>query len=326
VRERADHAVSGVDDEIAVGVDIGGTSVKLGALRTTGASDAVLGERSVPVAGVARAGDVLDAIAAAVTALADGAPRDGIGVGMPGLLDRDAGAVLESPNLPIFDGCNLRRELSARLGIPPELVLLENDANVAALGEARLGAARGVRNALIVTLGTGVGGGLILEAELVVGDGMAGEIGHVTIEPDGEPCGCGSRGCLEMYASATAARRRARAAGLTEDLALLAERARAADGPERALLDAVGRDLGHGLAAAVCLVDVRTFVFGGGFAAALDRLEAGIRRGVAEWAFGARATAVSLKRAELGSAAGWIGAAHLPRIRAGARPRPAVPS
>jgi predicted NBD/HSP70 family sugar kinase len=79
------------------------------------------------------------------------------------------------------------------------------------------------------------------------------------------------------------------------------------------LLEAVGRDLGHGLACALCLVDVRAFVFGGGFAAALDVLEPGIRRGLAEWAFGARVTAVSLQRAELGPAAGWIGAAHLPR-------------
>ena len=82
----------------------------------------------------------------------------------------------------------------------------------------------------------------------------------------------------------------------------------------------VGRDLGHGLAAAVCLVDVRTFVFGGGFAAALDRLESGIRRGVAEWAYGARVAAVSLKRAELGPAAGWVGAAHLSLAHARARP------
>jgi len=302
----------GSGDQVAarIGVDIGGTTVKLGALNAAG--DA-LGERSVPVADEPRE-QVLEGIAAAVRELGGAGLACGVGIGMPGLLDRAAGRVIDSPNLPEFDGCDLRTELSRRLGIAPERVALENDANVAALGEARLGAARGVRNAMVVTLGTGVGGGVILDGELVIGDGMAGEIGHVNIHPGGEPCGCGSRGCLESYASATAASRRARAAGLTDDLVELTRLARESDGPERALLDAIGRDLGRGLAAAVSLLDVRTFVFGGGFAAALDRLESGVQAGVTECSYTARVTAIRLKRAELGAAAGWIGAAHLIRL------------
>jgi len=137
----------------------------------------------------------------------------------------------------------------------------------------------------------------------------------VTIDPDGPHCGCGSRGCLETLASASAAARRARAAGLpAEDpgnLVLLAERARAGARPEAELLEAVGNDLGHGLAAALSLLDVRTFVLGGGFSAALDVLEPGIRRGLHEWGFGSRVDAVRLVRATLGADAGWIGAARL---------------
>ena len=192
---------------------------------------------------------------------------------------------------------------------------IENDANVAALGEAWRGAARGERHVMILTLGTGIGGGLILDGELYVGEGMAGEIGHVTVDPDGLACGCGSRGCLETLASATAVRRRAEELGLPPDapgnLERLAERARAGEGPERELLERVGCDLGHGLAEALCLLDVRSFVFGGGFAAALDTLEPGIRRGVGEWAYGERVREIRIARAALGPSAGWIGAARL---------------
>ena len=292
-----------------VGIDVGGTTVKLGVLEGAGRPR---GERSVPVAGEKRLATILDGIVSAARELAGGSPFGGVGVGMPGLIDRRAGRVDESPNLPVFNGCALRDELARRLALDPSLVVLENDANAAALGEARLGAARGERHALVVTLGTGVGGGLILNGELFLGEGLAGEIGHVVVDPEGPPCGCGSRGCLETFASATAARRRAAALGLPEDLEQLALLARARDGRERALLAAVGRDLGHGLAAAVCLLDVRAFVFAGGFAAALDTLVPGVRRGLAEWAYGARVSSVRLEPAALGPAAGWIGAALLP--------------
>lgn len=297
-------------------MDVGGTTVKVGALSADGT---VAGERSVPVAGVPQLSTVLDGVAAAVDELTGGRPLSGLGVGMPGLIDRAAGRVEESPNLPVFNGARLADELGRRLSLAPETVVLENDANVAALGEARLGAARGARNALVVTLGTGVGGGVILDGKLRVGAGLAGEIGHVTVDPDGLPCGCGSTGCLETLASATAARRRALDAGLPPEdpgsLEQLTERAEAAAGPERALLHAIGVDLGHGLATALCLLDVRTFVFGGGFSAALDLLKDGIRAGLTEWAYGDRVREVRLVRAELGPAAGWIGAAHLPSSR-----------
>lgn len=295
---------------LRVGVDVGGTTVKLGALD---GDDQVTGERSVPVAGVAEVGTILDGVAGAVLDLAGGRPSTGLGIGMPGLLERETGRVEESPNLPVFNGCALRDELCSRLDLQADEVALENDANVAALGEARLGAARGVNNAMIVTLGTGIGGGLILGGDLAIGEGMAGEVGHVTIDPDGPVCACGSSGCLETFASATAARRRAEAAGLGGDLEALAAKAREADGPERALMYAVGSDLGRGLAGVLCLLDVRTFVFSGGFSAALDTLTPGIRQGLSEWAYGARVESVHLVRATLGHAAGWIGAACLPR-------------
>jgi glucokinase len=231
------------------------------------------------------------------------------------LLDRDTGCVRESPNLPWLENVPVAQLLGAPLDLAPARVRLENDANVAALGEQWLGAARGERELLFVTLGTGIGGGLILGGELFVGSGFAGEIGHVNIDSAGPPCGCGARGCLEQFASASAARRRARARALPADspgdLERLTELARARAGPERDLLSEIGYDLGRGLAAVVALLDLRTFAFGGGFSAALDVLEPGIRRALSTWVFGGREREVRLLRACLGPSAGWIGAARL---------------
>jgi glucokinase len=197
-------------------------------------------------------------------------------------------------------------------------VHVENDTNVAALGEQWLGSARDVENVLFLTLGTGIGSGLILGGRLHVGGGLASEAGHICVDPGGPPCGCGNRGCIETLASASAVRRRAVARSLPPDdpgdLELLADRARGAGGPERELLHRAGRDLGHGLAAVVVLLDLATFVFGGGFSAALDTMEAGIREGLGEWARAADVSSISIRRASLGPGAGWIGAARLPTL------------
>jgi glucokinase len=291
------------------GVDVGGSAIKLGAVAPDGSAREERALAPSPDAAL-----VLDALASALRELGHRPPAP-VGVGLPGLFDRRAGRVLASPNLPWLEGLAIGDELSGRLALEPASVRLENDANAAALGELWLGAGRDARDFLLVTLGTGVGGGLVLGGELVLGAGLAGEIGHVVVDPEGPPCGCGGRGCVEALASASAARRRALAAGLPAerpgDLELLAERARAGPGPERELARAIGADLGRGLAAAVALLDLRRFLFGGGFSAALDTLEAGIRQGIAERAYGDRGSSIRLERALLGASAGWIGAAAI---------------
>jgi glucokinase len=296
---------------LLAGVDVGGSAIKLGVLARDGSGRS---EHSVPVRPGQPAEALLGEVAAALQALARG-PLAGVGVGLPGLLEREAGCVTKSPNLPWLEGVPVATHLARHLGLPVAAIRLENDANVAALGEQWLGAASGERDLLLLTLGTGIGGGLILAGELFVGAGMAGEVGHLTVQPDGLPCGCGSRGCLETLASASAARRRALASGLPTgapgDLRVLTRLARERAGPERELLEAVGYDLGRGLAQVVALLDLRTFVFGGGFSAALDVMEPGLRRALAEWVYGGRATRVRLLPARLGPSAGWIGAARL---------------
>jgi glucokinase len=293
-----------------VGIDLGGTSIKAGAIDPAGK---VLATRSVPTGLEDGAEAVFERMAQLARELG---AETRVGIGAPGLIDHARGIVLDSPNLAQIEGQPLCEAIARRLGFERDAVLLENDANAAAVAEAWLGAGRGRRDLLMVTLGTGVGGGLVLGGRLFAGSGgMAGEIGHVVIDPDGPPCGCGRRGCMEQFASATAARRRALERGLPReapgDLVRLADAARRRDGAERALCFEIGRDLGRGLAVAVTLLDLRLFVVGGGFGAALDTLQAGVRVGLRERSWGARLDDVRVLPAELGSDAGWIGAARL---------------
>ncbi|MCP3917612.1 MAG: ROK family protein [bacterium] len=294
---------AGID--ASVGLDFGGTNIKAGRVSASGE---VLGERSIPIELSRGAHHVYDQAAELARSLsAEGM----IGVGCAGLFDHGTGTVLASPNLTELVGTSLTSELGRRLDVR---VVLENDANVAAVGEQWLGAAKGEDDLLLVTLGTGIGGALILGGALFSGPSRgAGEIGHVVVEPGGRQCGCGSHGCLETLASATAARRRAIAAGLPSDdpgnLERLGELARQAAGPERDLMFAIGRDLGYGLAYVANLLDLDCFVFGGGFSATLEELRPGILAGLEERAFGQRAP--RLLRATLGGSAGWIGAARL---------------
>jgi len=293
----------------AIGFDVGGTAVKAGRIGGEGRVQAEL-ERPLP-----RRGGFGGLVALLAEMAAELGPAVRIGLGVPGLVDHEAGIVEVSPNIPFLDGQPLSAAVEERLGLELGGVRIVNDANAAALGEAWIGAGAGRRDMLFVTLGTGVGGGLVLGGKLWEGAGLAGEIGHVKVERDGELCGCGRRGCLETLASATAASRRAKLSGLPAaapgDLVLLAEAARRAPGPERDLLDAVGRDLGFGLAAVLNLLDLRTYVFGGGFGRAFDTLESGIRDGLDEGSYGARLGVVELLPARLGPRAGWIGAARV---------------
>ncbi|MBK7876794.1 MAG: ROK family protein [Planctomycetes bacterium] len=292
-----------------VGIDLGGTAIKAGAVSSDGR---ILDRRSAATGLERGERHVLDTIAALARELG---VEGGLGLGVPGLIDRERGCITECPNLKAMERVPLRDELARRLGLDLARVLLENDANAAAAGEHWLGTGRGERDLLFVTLGTGVGGGLILDGRLYAGPGgLAGEIGHVVVEPGGPVCGCGSRGCVEMFASATAATRRARELGLPRekpgDLAQLARIAREREGAERELLHAVGRDLGRALATVVSLLDVRTFVLGGGFGAATDLLTPGVLAGIRERSYGERLATVRVLPAVLGADAGWIGAAR----------------
>jgi glucokinase len=203
-----------VREKFIVGVDLGGTKISAGAMPTDGTREIAM--RMIPTLAEGGANAVVDRIAAliedviAATQAETGADRSdflGVGIGSPGPLDRARGLVIVTPNLGWRD-FPLRDEVSRRVGLP---ATLDNDANCATLGEYWVGAAKGGRNVVGMTIGTGIGGGLILDGKLYHGSAdAAGEIGHTTIDSTGRRCKCGNYGCLEAYTSGPAIAERAR--------------------------------------------------------------------------------------------------------------------
>lgn len=302
----------------AIGIDIGGT--KVAALRVAEDGDVLdRRERPTPADDVAATVETVSELAAELAA----AGGEAIGVGAAGMVDFAAGVLRYAPNLA-WREIPLRDLLSERTGLP---CVVDNDANVAAWGEYRFGAARGYRHVLAVTVGTGIGGGIVADGELFRGaHGFAAEIGHIIVEPDGPPCGCGNRGCWEQVASGRALGRLARAeverepAGRIAALAggaeasgrHVSEAAREGDPAAAAIFATVGRRLGEGIAGLVNILDPEVVIVGGGVAeegavllepareAFLDAVEAPEHR-----------PEVPILAATLGNDAGAIGAAAL---------------
>src|ERR1700722_9984644 len=200
----------------SIGVDLGGTNLRAAAIDDHGKMlDKISGSTHLKAGRDAVIADMVQSIETLRARQGD-QTLAGVGVGVPGFILMDKGVIVGSNNLPEFDHYPVRDEIERRLGAK---VILENDANAAALGEKWIGAGRNVNDLVLLTLGTGVGGGIISEGRIIRGHvGMAGEIGHITVVPNGNPCGCGNTGCLEKHASATAISAMARLIGLGADL------------------------------------------------------------------------------------------------------------
>lgn len=244
-----------------------------------------------------------------------------VSVVVPGTVNVAEGVVVKAPNVPCLDGFRLAAALESELDDP---VILENDANAAAIGEMWRGAAQGYRTIICVTLGTGVGGGIILDGKLWRGaDGSAAEIGHIGVDPfGGVPCTCGSRGCLEVYASATAIVRMTREARPrypnsilhnTEDLTSAKVYQAGTQGDELAIevFRRMGVYLGIGLASLINILNPEIVVIGGGLSNGWDLFEKHMHQQVLERAFPIPARRVKIVRAECGDDAGLLGAARL---------------
>jgi len=212
----------------AIGVDLGGTNLRIAAIdesgrlleKVTTGTQVKLGRDAV----IAEMATVISQVSAKFKA---GSKLIGVGIGVPGIIDKRTGMLRESPNLPGWDDYPVRDEIEKRL---QTAVVLENDANAAAFGEGWLGAAKGLDNVCMITLGTGVGGGIVQNGRVWHGmSGMAGEVGHVTIDPNGPRCNCGNFGCAEVFASATAIVRMAREAIAKGDAPELARIAGSSD-------------------------------------------------------------------------------------------------
>jgi glucokinase len=296
------------DEGVAVGVDVGGTKVLALALR--GASLEPVGECRLPTP---TTGDgLIEAIAktAADAANDAGAPILGLAVGVPGLVD-DRGVMRFAANLPGVSELPLRDVLHTRFGVP---VAIDNDANAAAWGERVAGAGEGADHMLMVTLGTGVGGGIVLDGHLYRGaHGMAGEIGHFVVKLDGEPCSCGQRGCWEKYASGTALGRIAQEAGFANGEAVVAA-AGADDAAAVAVLDTFTRWIAIGMAGLANTLDPAVIVIGGGLVEAGDLLLEPLRHHFSALIEGGEhRPEVPIRPASLGERAGAIGAALIAR-------------
>ena len=285
-----------------IGVDVGGTKILAGVV---GRDGVVTKRREHPTPRESETA-LLDGLEAAVAELHDETVA-GVGFGLPSRIDQRAGIAIGSVNIPLV-GVPFRDEMRARLELP---VAIENDANAAAIAEWKAGAARGASDLVMLTLGTGVGGGLILGGRPYRGSiGAGGELGHVVIVHDGVLCSCGGRGHLESYVSGKAADAVAREAfGPAADAHRLVRLAQEGDALANELLTEIGRKLGSGIASLINTFDPELIVIGGGFAAAGELLLGPARRVIERDALQPMREDVKVVRAELGTAAGMIGAA-----------------
>jgi len=296
-----------------LGIDVGGTRIKAGRVDASGRVEREL----VVEVGEARDPDELVKHLVDLCQALDPDGVDPVGVAAAGVLDAHHGIVRESPNFPTWRDVPLARELARRTG---RRVVLENDANAVIWGEAKAGAGRGYHTLAGYTLGTGVGGGLVLQDHLWRGTrGMAGELGHVTVVPEGRACGCGNRGCLEQYAGSvgivqTLAERGGRLAELAADPAQaahrLAELAHGGDGEARDIYEGVGRALGQAAAALVHTLDLQLILLCGGIGeGAFDLIAPAMEAELVARTFRSMSAGVTLRRGSLGTSAGIIGAA-----------------
>jgi len=270
--------------DFTIGVDLGGTNLRIAAISTDGQllEKITLGVK-VALGRDHVIGEMCDAIHRLTEQYRSSGRFVGAGIGVPGIIDMETGMMRKSANLPGWSDYPVRDEIERRLGAR---VSLENDANAAGLGEKWMGAGRDVDNMAMVTLGTGIGGAIILNGKLFYGmNGMAGEFGHITVEPDGVPCGCGNHGCAERYASATGVVRMAREAIESGKAPALAKAANAdAEFSARSIYNLAiqgnpdaqeifvrfGRVLGMMLADIVNVLNLDMFVIGGGVVSAWD--------------------------------------------------------
>jgi glucokinase len=297
----------------SIGVDLGGTNLRVAAIDESGCvlervSEPISYDRG-PEAVICTIADVIHGMR---TRVGSGALA-GVGIGVPGFIDMESGTIIGSANLPGFDSFPVRDAIQRQLGTR---ILLENDANAAALGEMWMGAGKeNVRDLILLTLGTGIGGGIIVNGKVMHGFlGMAGEFGHMTIFPDGNPCGCGNWGCLEKHASATAIAAMGRMMHFGRDVTSQQVYELAAAGNERAKLvfESVGRALGIALANLINIFNFPLYLLSGGPVAAWDIFSSTMFDEVRRRSLIFRRTGTRIEKAQLEADAGLFGAAYLP--------------
>lgn len=286
--------------EYAIGIDIGGTNVRAGVVSREGK---IFSKSMLRVGNVKTAAEMVKLMGRLLSKLR--LPKNGevvgIGCGMPGIMDSEHGTIGHSPNFPKWKDVPFKEMLEKEFGAE---VLLDNDANMAAVGEHRWGAAGKWDDFIMVTLGTGVGGGIVVDGSLVRGmRGYAGEVGHVTIERDGWPCGCGSHGCWEQYASSHFFRRRGLGGHEAEALAGKGNRV------AKDIWNEFGRNVGIGIAGLINNFGITNFVIGGGFARAMPLFQRAMKAEVKARSYSQNYAKFKVVKSALIDDAGVLGSA-----------------
>lgn len=300
--------------EYSIGVDLGGTNLRAAAIDQDGNVLAQVAASTSPEKGREF---VINEIVESIQKLRSKQIEGrfiGVGIGVPGFILMDQGVILNSNNLAFLENIPLRDDIERRLGAP---VILENDANAAALGESWIGAGAEIEDLLLLTLGTGIGGGIVYKGRVMHGFlGMAGELGHLTVVPNGNPCGCGNVGCLEKHASATAITCTAELMRVTShpnptakdiyDLAV------AGDWKAQQIFRSMGEALGIALAMLINTFNFPLYLLSGGPLPAWDYFAPAMIEQVTRRSFTYRNSKTRIERAKLGNQAGLFGAAYLP--------------
>lgn len=303
--------------KLAIGIDMGGTNIRLALVSDDGT---IINSARYKTSAQEGRDAVISRLTSATSEMVvhgrEHGTIIGIGIGAPGLIEN--GVVRCSPNLPGWENVPLQRSLEELLALP---VALENDANAVAYGEKSFGAGKGFNSLVCITLGTGVGGGIILDGKIWRGAfGMAGEVGHMVIEPEGHKCSCGNRGCLETYASATAIVRMAREAvdkgDASWDVSYLTTEtlegfAVNGDATALRLFSDAGRYLGIGIASLLHILNPDAVIIGGGVARAWNLFSPSMTEEINRRCFKEIAEKSKIMPASLGDDAGMLGAARL---------------
>lgn len=294
-----------------VGVDVGGTNVKLGVVdasakvvaRSSFSTKEFIQTPSRLIIAISRA--VRELLRTAAVLKKD---VQGVGIGLPGLVDVERGVVRVLPNIPGWREVPLKKVLERKLNLP---VQIENDVNMITLGEWKYGAGIGINNLICITLGTGVGAGLILNNDIYRGPGFAaGEIGHVPLNEDGPDCGCGGYGCFERYVGNKSLQKWAAKIFSSKDITLEDVSRRAMEGRRKALQfwQDVGAKVGTGLIGPVNILNPERVIIGGGVSRSFEFIAPAIRKVISRRAMQTQADMVKVIRARLDDDAGLIGA------------------
>jgi glucokinase len=291
-----------------IGVDFIGSTLRAGVVD----GSRVLRSMTADAVPNAQPAELLDTIARVVFALE--AQPDAVGVAIPGEVNTE-GLCWKLPNTPGFEGLNIAKELSFRMGCP---IAVENRATTAALAEWRYGHGREHASFMMITFGTGIGGGLVIGGQLFPGsNGFGAEVGHICVDTreDAAVCGCGQRGCLEAFAGTRAVLRMfSEFGGRATDIAQVSQSAYRRESAGAKTLESMGRAVGRALASVQNLLDLGAIVFSGGVSASFELIEPFIRAELRDHAFAPPLADVPLLVSELGENVGVIGAAHLTNL------------